>query len=58
MDDLDRWRYDPADLNRWLAGQGVYVSFLAPQRLSLEEAFIDLMRDDLAPAPTITAGAA
>ncbi len=39
---------DPASLNRWLAGQGVFVSFLAPQRLSLEEAFIDLTRDDLA----------
>ena len=46
---------DPASLNRWLAGQGVFVSYLAPQRFSLEEAFIDLTRDDVAPA---TAGAA
>ncbi|MFN8668055.1 MAG: ABC transporter ATP-binding protein [Gemmatimonadaceae bacterium] len=37
---------DSASLNRWLAGEGVYVSVLAPQRLSLEEAFIDLTRDD------------
>ncbi|MEP7380324.1 MAG: ABC transporter ATP-binding protein [Gemmatimonadota bacterium] len=41
---------DPASLNRWLAGQGVFVSYLAPQRLSLEEAFIDLTRDDLTSA--------
>jgi ABC-2 type transport system ATP-binding protein len=40
---------DPASLNRWLAGQGVFVAFLAPQRLSLEEAFHDLTRDDVAP---------
>ena len=46
---------DPASLNRWLAGQGVFVAYLAPQRLSLEEAFIDLTRDDATPA---TAGAA
>lgn len=46
---------DPAALNRWLAGQGVFVAYLAPQRLSLEEAFIDLTRDDATPA---TAGAA
>ena len=46
---------DPASLNRWLASQGVFVSYLAPQRFSLEEAFIDLTRDDVAPA---TAGAA
>jgi len=37
---------DSASLNRWLAGEGVYVSVLVPQRLSLEEAFIDLTRDD------------
>ena len=37
---------DSASLNRWLAGEGVYVSVLAPKRLSLEEAFIDLTRDD------------
>jgi ABC-2 type transport system ATP-binding protein len=41
---------DTASLNRWLAGQGVFVSYLAPQRLSLEEAFIDLTRDEVAPA--------
>ncbi len=49
---------DAASLNRWLAGQGVFVSLLAPQRLSLEEAFIDLTRDGDAPAHTVTAGAA
>ncbi|MFP5353975.1 MAG: ABC transporter ATP-binding protein [Gemmatimonadota bacterium] len=41
---------DPASLNRWLAGQGVFAAFLAPQRLSLEEAFHDLTRDDVAPS--------
>lgn len=40
---------DSASLNRWLAGQGVFASYLAPQRLSLEEAFIDLTRDAVAP---------
>ena len=52
-----RAQAEPA-LNRWLAGQGVFVSLLSPQRLSLEEAFIDLTRDGAA-APTSTpAGAA
>ncbi len=40
---------DSASLNRWLAGQGVFVGLLAPQRLSLEEAFIDLTRDCVTP---------
>jgi ABC-2 type transport system ATP-binding protein len=38
---------DTASLNRYLAGQGVYVSHLAPRRLSLEEAFMDLTKDDV-----------
>jgi hypothetical protein len=37
---------DSASLNRYLAGQGVYLSHLAPRRLSLEEAFMDLTKDD------------
>ena len=46
---------DAASLNRFLAGQGLFVGYIAPQRFSLEEAFIDLTRDDLAP---IAAGVA
>jgi len=38
---------DPASLNRWLAEHGVFAAYLAPQRLSLEDAFIDLTRDDV-----------
>lgn len=46
---------DPAALNRFLAGQGIYLSYMAPQQQSLEEAFIDLTRDETADA---VAGAA
>lgn len=42
---------DTASLNRYLASQGIYVSHLAPRRLSLEEAFMDLTRDELTEAP-------
>ena len=48
---------DSASLNRWLAGEGVYVSVLAPKRLSLEEAFIDLTRDDATSMHDLTATA-
>jgi ABC-2 type transport system ATP-binding protein len=37
---------DAAALNRFLAGQGIYVSHLAPRRSSLEDAFIELTRGD------------
>ncbi len=36
---------DTGALNRFLAGQGVFVSYLAPHRASLEDAFLDLTRD-------------
>ena len=39
---------DPAAFNRYLAGHGVFLSRLAPRRLSLEEAFIGLTRDEAA----------
>ncbi len=37
---------DLAALNRYLAGLGVYVSHLAPQQSSLEDAFMDLTEGD------------
>ncbi len=36
---------DTGSLNRFLAGKGVFVSYLAPHRASLEDAFLDLTRD-------------
>jgi ABC-2 type transport system ATP-binding protein len=41
---------DPGSLNRYLAGQGIFLSYMAPQQQSLEEAFIDLTRDETADA--------
>ena len=35
-----------ASLNRYLAGQGIHVSHLAPYRQSLEDAFMDLTEGD------------
>ncbi len=46
---------DPGALNRYLAGQGIFLSYIAPQQQSLEEAFIGLTRDERADA---VAGAA
>ena len=37
---------DLASLNRYLAGQGIHVSHLAPYRQSLEDAFMDLTEGD------------
>lgn len=36
---------DFASVTRYLAGQGIYLSHLAPYRSSLEEVFIDVTRD-------------
>ncbi len=38
---------DLASVNRFLSAQGIFVSHLAPYRQSLEEAFMELTRDDL-----------
>lgn len=37
-------RDEPAALNRFLAGRGIYLSEITPNRSSLEETFIDLTR--------------
>ncbi len=37
---------DLASVTRYLAGQGIYLSYLAPHRQSLEEVFIDLTQDN------------
>ncbi len=37
---------DLAALNRYLAGQGIYVSHLARRQRSLEDAFMDLTGED------------
>lgn len=39
---------DLAALNRYLAGQGIHLSHLAPHRQSLEDAFMDLTEGDFA----------
>lgn len=44
---------DLAGLNRWLAGQGVYVSHLAPHRRSLEDAFMGLTEGEFGPMTEI-----
>ena len=40
---------DPAALNRFLAGRGIYLSHLASQHRSLEDAFLGVTRDRGAP---------
>lgn len=38
---------DLANVTRYLSGQGIYLSLLAPHRPSLEEVFIDVTRDTM-----------
>lgn len=53
MDDLDRWRYDPADLSRWLADTTLLLG--RPQQRSAflggAEAALDVMVSHFGPEP-------
>ncbi len=45
-----------AEVNRYLADRGIYVSLLAPRIHSLEDAFLDLTRDPAGPGASASGG--